>query len=134
MDTNDLNQKMGRRTFLKQAGFAGLAGVGFVLGLTACGGDSQEGAATGSSSSAAKPAAKSAADPCSDLAGLTPDEMATRTTFQYKKVTDDPAKVCTNCNFWIPQAEGKPCGGCTLVKGPIHPGGGCISWVAILKS
>ena len=129
MDLMEFDRKMGRRSFLRQAGVAGLMGAGMVLGLTACGGDKKSEEAAKSAA-----AAKPAGDPCSDLSGLTADERATRTTFQYKEVSDDPAKVCTNCNFWQAPAAGQSCGGCTLVKGPIHPGGGCISWVAILET
>ena len=117
------NAKLGRRDFLRQAGIAGLAGASIVLGLVACNGDDKP----------APKAAKAPADPCNDLSGLTADEKATRTTFQYLPVATDPQKPCDTCNFWQPAADGAACGGCTLVKGPIQPLGGCISWVEIQK-
>lgn len=121
---------MDRREFFRRAGAAALAGVGLALGLAACGGGEKEKPAPPRSAAAPPPGA----DPCRDLSGLTPDERATRTTFQYKAVADDPAKVCTNCNFWHAPQAGSPCGTCTLVKGPIHPAGGCISWAEIQKT
>lgn len=119
------DQKLGRRAFLRRAGIAGLAGAGLVLGLGACNGEEQP---------AAKPAAKAATDPCSDLSGLTADETATRTTFKYEEVASDPAKPCDTCTFWQAPAEGQSCGGCTLVKGPIKPKAGCMSWAAVQKT
>jgi hypothetical protein len=70
-----------------------------------------------------------AADPCGDVSGLSELDRTMRTeTLKYVTVTPDPAKRCDNCKFWVPAAEGQACGTCTLVKGPIHPGGYCISW------
>nr|MEE4266409.1 hypothetical protein [Candidatus Krumholzibacteria bacterium] len=128
MDSHDFDQKLDRRTFFRQVGITGLAGVGLMLGLTACGGDKESGAATkAAASKSASPAAS--ADPCSDLTGLTQDEKNMRTTLQYQATAADPAKPCHTCNFWHPPAEGTTCGTCTLMKGPIDPNGGCISWV-----
>ncbi len=133
MDTGNLEKKMDRRSFLLKASVAGLTVAGMTLGLTACsGGDDSKPAAK--AQAAKTPANKAGSDPCNDLSGLNKDEVATRTTFKYVEVAEDPAKVCTNCNFWEPPIDGAQCGGCTLVKGPIHPGGGCMSWVAIQKA
>ena len=73
-------------------------------------------------------AAREAADPCNDLSQLTPDARATRTTFKYQPRAKDPTKLCVTCNSWIPDPMGGLCGTCTMVKGPIHPKGGCGSW------
>lgn len=69
------------------------------------------------------------ADPCSDLSGLTQDEINIRTTFQYVPHSTMPDKDCANCNFWIAPEEGKPCGACQIIKGPINPKGYCTQWL-----
>jgi hypothetical protein len=66
---------------------------------------------------------------CNDLSGLDEQQKQTRTSLEYVEKTPDPAKTCSNCNFW---QAGQPnaCGSCTLVQGPINPEGYCKSWVA----
>jgi hypothetical protein len=130
MNMEEFWGKMDRRAFLCRMGTAGLAGAGLMLGLAACGGGEDQSQGQGSQEAAST----TPADPCSDLSGLSPEEIATRDTFKYQKKADDPAKVCTKCNFWQPPAEGSPCGTCTLVKGPIHPEGTCISWAEVVES
>ncbi|MEZ4702336.1 MAG: hypothetical protein R2834_18535 [Rhodothermales bacterium] len=67
-------------------------------------------------------------DPCMDVRSLSDPDRATRTTTNY--VAESPFKdmKCDTCQFWLRPAEGAPCGGCVIVKGPIHPGGHCTSW------
>ena len=125
------DDRMNRRQFVKRAGLWTLAGVGAAI-LQGCTPDEQE-------EIAAKPhnaisAAREAADPCNDISQLTPDERVTRTTFKYQPVAKDPTKLCVTCNFWIPDPQNGLCGGCTLVKGPIHPKASCISWAAKIKT
>lgn len=65
---------------------------------------------------------------CTDTSALTPPEQATRSNLGYVDTSPHgTAKNCTNCNFFQPAGENQ-CGGCTLVKGPIHPSGYCNSW------
>ncbi len=65
---------------------------------------------------------------CTDATGLSSDEAATRTTLKYVDRTTDPAKPCTACQqYKAPQMTGT-CGACVVVKGPIHPDGGCTVW------
>ncbi|MEM9070933.1 MAG: high-potential iron-sulfur protein [Myxococcota bacterium] len=102
--------KITRRVFLARGASLGAAVGVTVVGLSACGGD--EGLT------------------CTDTSGLTPPEQATRSNLGY--VDHSPhgtAKQCVNCNFYQPAAA-NACGGCTLVKGPIHPEGYCNSWAA----
>ena len=125
------HDRMNRRQFVKRAGVWGLAGVGAVY-LPGCGKEEAE-------ELAAKPnktiqAAREAADPCNDLSELTIDERTTRTTFKYQPIAKDPAKLCVTCNFWIPDPKGGLCGGCTLVKGPVHPKASCVSWVEKVRT
>ena len=65
---------------------------------------------------------------CEDTAGLKPDELELRSALEYRdRSPHDAAKNCANCAFFVTGDEGQ-CGGCTLVKGPIHPQGYCSSW------
>ncbi len=130
-------KKVGRRQFIQQAGVYGLMGVATVGGLAAiagCGGDKKAEAPAASVGHDAIKAAQEAADPCNDLSGLTPAELATRKTFKYQQTSEDPTKICNTCNFWQPAADAALCGACTLVKGPIHPLATCMSWVAKPKT
>lgn len=131
-----------RRQFLRETGTTFLAGWAVASGLVnlaGCGGGEEEAtagkpdAANGAAKNAVD-AAREAADPCSDVSGLTEAELATRTTFEYEKEASDPEKPCDTCNFWIPPEGDSPCGGCTLVKGPIHPLGSCMSWAAKIET
>jgi len=119
-------EKMNRRQFVKRAGVFGLAGVAAVY-LPGCGKDQAE--ELGSKPHNAVSAAMEAADPCNDISQLTPDERTTRSTFKYEPRAKDATKLCVTCNFWIPDPKGGLCGTCTLVKGPVHPKGSCMSWV-----
>lgn len=40
-----------------------------------------------------------------------------------------PDKICANCQLYVPAESPDQCGGCQLIKGPIHPNGYCTSWV-----
>lgn len=127
---------LGRRDFMRQAGLYGLAGlatIGAAAVLGGCG-SKEKAEEVGAAPGNAVKAAQEAADPCNDLTKLTDTELTTRATFKYVPRAADTAKICETCNFWQPAAAGEICGGCTLVKGPIHPLGGCMSWVAQLKS
>lgn len=96
-----------RRTFLTRAALLGgvAAGAGF---LAACG---KGGGAL----------------VCTDTASLKPEDLATRNSLNYVDASPDPAKLCSNCTLYMPGAK-DACGGCQVVKGPIHPNGYCISW------
>ncbi len=67
---------------------------------------------------------------CSDVSALTPDEATARTTLEYVEKSPDPQKYCDNCQQFVVPAEGKACGTCKVVKGPINPKGHCKSWLA----
>ncbi len=100
---------------------AGLLGAGTVLWLAGCGRADKD--------AAPKPApAAATADPCADLSGLTPDEIALRGTFGYVAQAEEPELACDRCEFWEAPQGDAPCGGCTLFPGPVHPGGSCDSF------
>ncbi len=105
-----------RRTFLLRCAALGAAGSA----LSACSNDTERAADAGSAAGGA----------CSDVSGLTPEEAQTRQTFNYVEETPIPGQRCDNCRFWQPPAGDAFCGACTLVKGPINPGGHCTSWLA----
>lgn len=121
-----MKDKINRREFLEKISLLGIGAIGASALLNACG--KKEETAPRSPGQAAK------ADPCADLSGLTADEKQFRVTFQYVAESPYPDKLCDNCGFWIAPTGGAPCGGCKVIKGPIHPKGYCTSWVAMPPS
>lgn len=117
-----MKDKFTRKDFLKRISmlFAGVAGAGSII--TACGGGEAPEAKK------AAPPPKKKADPCSDYSGLTQAEIDIRSNFNYLKVSPDPAKLCDNCFYWTEPEGDSPCGGCTIIKGPIHAKGYCNQW------
>ncbi len=109
-----------RRDFIQRISFIGVAGVGAGTLLSACGGG---GGQQGGGEMAGE-------FTCTDTAGLTEQEVQMRQTLQYVDQSPFPDKLCNNCALWQDPAEGQQCGGCTVVKGPIHPKGHCTSWAA----
>ena len=123
--------RLDRREFIRRAGIFGLAGAAAAI-LPGCVGDQAE--ELGAKPHNAIQAAREAADPCNDLSQLAPEHRITRTTFKYEPMAKDPTKLCVTCNFWIPDPKEGLCGGCTLVKGPIHPKASCMSWVEKVRT
>jgi hypothetical protein len=72
---------------------------------------------------------KDAPDSCQDVSALSDAEKTARTALQYTDTSPHPDKVCSGCNLYQPPADASQCGGCQVVKGPIHPRGYCTSWV-----
>ena len=66
---------------------------------------------------------------CTNTSGLSQADLATRTTFSYQDHGPDPNRVCSRCQLFQAAAP-NACGGCTLVKGPVNPGGTCTAFVA----
>jgi hypothetical protein len=119
------DEKVSRKDFLKQLGMFGAVSVGASSILSACGGggDQKE---SGNGGGMQKEAA--ADDPCTDLSGLSDQEKQTRDQFQYVGKSPNPDKLCSNCALYTQPEGDSPCGGCTLVKGPINPNGYCTAW------
>jgi hypothetical protein len=115
MRTSDLS----RRQFMQRFVAVGAIGLGSGTLLAACGGGET-----------APQGAAATAPACSDLTGLTEQEVAMRTQLQYVAVSADPAKHCVGCALYVVPVAGAACGGCTLIKGPIAPEGSCLSWAA----
>lgn len=115
-----------RRRFLLDAGATGLTGAVMLSGLIPL-----AGCGNGQESDQSTPAAgakQAAADPCSDRSGLTEAQIETREMYAYVDRSEVDGEFCDNCEFWEPAPEGKTCGGCTLMEGPIHPKGWCEAW------
>jgi hypothetical protein len=60
---------------------------------------------------------------CTDTSKLSPEEAQNRITLGYADTATDPKKTCANCQQYVPSDDG--CGGCKILKGPIHPNGSC---------
>lgn len=99
------DHRLTRRAALRLLGAAPLAGAM----LSACGKKDQP-------------------DSCQDVSGLSEAEKTSRSALQYTDKAPSPDKHCDLCNFWQPAPDPSQCGGCTLVKGPIHPKGYCTAF------
>jgi len=67
-------------------------------------------------------------DSCNDVTALSPSDKAVRDALKYVDASADPAKKCSDCLQYEPNADKASCGACKVVKGPIHPDGTCASW------
>ncbi|WP_397547454.1 high-potential iron-sulfur protein [Rhodothermus marinus] len=121
------DKRVTRRDFLLRVGALGLAGLGGSALLSACGGGQQQQQQSGAASESGTSA--SAELTCTDVSGLTPEEIQMRESLQYTDHSPYPDKTCSNCQLFIPPENPNQCGACQLVKGPIHPNGYCTSWV-----
>lgn len=62
---------------------------------------------------------------CMDAPGLDPDAAQIRSNLGYTDYAPTPDKRCETCRqYTAPPREGS-CGGCAVIKGPIHPNGTC---------
>lgn len=125
MEKNSIN----RKDFFKKMGILSVGALSASTLISACGGGG-EAPKSEMATEPMAPAAKADTNPCSDLSGLTDQEKGTRDALGYIAKTENPDQVCTNCNFWQKPTGDSPCGGCTLMKGPINPEGWCKSWFA----
>lgn len=62
-------------------------------------------------------------------AQLAPEDAKLRETFKYADRSLDATKQCQNCQQYLPRPN-EDCGGCKLLKGPIHPAGSCVAFAA----
>jgi len=76
----------------------------------------------------AVPEPQATADPCSDLSGVSKNDIELRAKFAYVNESPIADNQCTNCNLFLPPREGEKCGGCLLFKGPVNPSGYCTYW------
>ncbi len=62
---------------------------------------------------------------CPETPQLPEAEHATRAALGYVEHSPDPSKACQACQQWVAATSEGACGGCKLLKGPIHPEGTC---------
>ncbi len=99
-----------RRQHLVQLGL-GASALAVAPALHACGGKKKEEKLT-----------------CTDTTGLSPAEVEQRESAEYTDESPHERKKCDNCNWYKVASPQGSCGGCTLLKGPIHPKGYCTLW------
>ena len=75
-------------------------------------------------------ACKSGPSSCTDVTGLTPEEVKTRQTVAYLDRSTDIKKTCEQCQQYTAPAAKDQCGTCKVIKGPVHPEGYCSLFVA----
>jgi hypothetical protein len=97
---------LSRRDLLR----GGALGIGALAGLSAC--------------------SKHKAISCAAVDGLSVEEILPRNKLLYSDVAADPAKTCSTCQQFVPPPSEDRCGSCKIMKGPVHPGGSCKSYVA----
>lgn len=68
---------------------------------------------------------------CGDTSSLTPDELATRSSLGYVDRSPDVTQECSKCRQYLPASSKDACGGCKIMKGPIHPRGTCRAFAAM---
>jgi hypothetical protein len=68
---------------------------------------------------------------CTDTSGLSEPEKQMREQQAYTDHSPERDKLCDNCRFWTAPQQPNTCGGCQVIKGPIHPKGYCKLWAAM---
>lgn len=114
-----MKKGISRKIFIKNIG---LFGAGTFFGgaiISSCGGNENKQA----------PPTEESIGPCSDLTGLSKEELQTRGQYNYVAQSPHQDKVCANCNLFILPKEGEQCGECQIVKGPIAAGAYCDQWI-----
>ena len=69
--------------------------------------------------------AKKEPESCNSTLGLTQEEIKTRVSLGYRDRSADPNKHCIDCEQYLPPPEKDECGGCKVMKGPVHSKGSC---------
>jgi hypothetical protein len=105
------DDKLSRRYALKVLGGVPLLTAVASAGLSACG-------------------KKTEPDSCNDVGALSEPEKMARSALQYVDKSPHADKRCELCSLYQPAADVAQCGGCQIVKGPIHPKGYCTGFVA----
>ena len=108
MEKTNLKTKL-RRDFLLRCLQLPIGGS-VLLGLAACDSDSESSMV------------------CADESLMTSADKSLRTTLQYTEMSPDPAKTCSDCEFFTATAA-TGCGSCEMFGGkPANSAGYCVSW------
>lgn len=62
---------------------------------------------------------------CLPDAKLPEPEMKARNAVEYVERGTDASRHCDVCQHWQPGKSDDACGGCAVLRGPIHPRGTC---------
>ena len=63
-----------------------------------------------------------------DYSDLSATDLSFRESLEYvEQSPHGAAKDCRNCASWVPP-QGTYCGGCSIMRGQVHPLGYCTSW------
>ena len=108
-----------RRTFIRKLACAPILTAGGGLLLAACGSGQTE---------KNQQETEAVSDPCSDLSGISAEEIQKRESLGYVEETPIPDNRCNNCNLYLPPGENQACGGCMLFKGPVYAEAYCTYW------
>jgi hypothetical protein len=101
--------KLSRRSALRVLSAVPVLGLGVATLSTGCG-------------------KKTEPDSCNDVSGLGEPEKAARSALQYTDRSPHADKRCELCNLYTTSSDPAKCGGCQVVKGPIHPKGYCTAF------
>jgi hypothetical protein len=63
------------------------------------------------------------------VAGLSTEDVLARRKLAYADIANDARKACISCQQFVSPTEDDQCGGCKILRGPIHPGGSCKAFV-----
>lgn len=113
-----MHQLESRKNFIKRCAFAipSLVGIGVIV--IGCNSDERD----------KKKDNNNASTDCSDLSGVSENDIKTRRNFNYVEASPDKSKTCDQCNLYILPKINTTCGGCMLFKGPVHAVGTCTYW------
>lgn len=104
---------LGRREMIKRGLMLTVVSATGAAALSACGGEEKKSLS------------------CMDTSGLSPQEVTMRQAQKYVDASPHGVqKDCENCNFYDVAPAPDTCGGCKVIKGPIHPKGFCNLWAA----
>lgn len=62
---------------------------------------------------------------CDGLPSVAPADVPLRKTLEYVDTSPQPERACDGCTFYTAPSAPDTCGGCKVVRGPIHPKGTC---------
>ena len=62
---------------------------------------------------------------CTNTSGLAPGDVQARAALGYADLGPDSQRHCFSCSQYVEPESAGSCGGCKVLKGPIHPRGTC---------